>query len=81
MTTTTVSTTTFNIADISPWPPTLNFTPEVESGVSAAAALAFGPNWDTPMNELTSEQIMQDMLRLSPDIAEDMFAIAFGLPV
>jgi hypothetical protein len=75
------SSTSFNIADISPWPPTLAFTPEVESGVAAAAALAFGPHWDTPMDELAPEQIVQDMLRISPNIADDMFAIAFGLPM
>jgi len=68
----------FDGGEISPWPPVLSFTPEVESGVVAAAALAFGPRWDTPMNELSPEQIMQDMLRMSPNVAEEMLAFMFG---
>lgn len=70
----------FNPADLSPWPPVLNFTPEVERATSAAAALAFGPHWDTPMCELAPEAILEDMLRLAPDMAGRLLAMAMGQP-
>lgn len=75
------SNSTLDINEASPWPPVLNFTPEVESGISAAAALAFGPNWDVPMNELSAEEIMADMLRMNPDIAQQLLAFANGEPL
>ncbi len=56
-------------ADISPWPPVLPFSPEVQSGIEAAAALAFGPLWDTPMDELTPEQFAMEFARYAPALA------------
>jgi hypothetical protein len=41
----------------------LPFSPEVQSGIEAAAALAFGPLWDTPMNELTPEEFAREFAR------------------
>lgn len=61
--------TTLNVAECSPWPPVLQFTPEVQSGIEAATALAFGPLWDTPMNELTPAQFVSELARY-----ETMFA-------
>jgi hypothetical protein len=49
--------------DISPWPPVLPFSPEVQSGIEAAAELAFGPFWDTPMDELTPEEFACEFAR------------------
>jgi hypothetical protein len=37
------NTPTMTDAECSPWPPVLWFTPEVQSGIKAAADLAFGP--------------------------------------
>ncbi len=55
--------TTLSGDECSPWPPALQFTPEVESGLQSAAALAFGPFWDTPMSELTPEMLIQELRR------------------
>ena len=55
--------------ECSPWPPVLQFTPEVTSGIQAATELAFGPNWDTPMCELDAEVIAHDLLRYAPALA------------
>lgn len=52
--------------DISPWPPVLPFSPEVQSGIEAAAELAFGPFWDTPICELTPEQFASELARYAP---------------
>jgi hypothetical protein len=60
---------TLLIGDISPWPPVMPFSPEVQSGIEAAAALAFGPFWDTPMNELTPEQFASELARYAPVLA------------
>jgi hypothetical protein len=49
--------------ECSPWPPVLQFTPEVQSGIEAAAALAFGPYWDTPISELTPEALAAELER------------------
>ena len=57
------------IGDISPWPPVLPFSPEVQSGIEAAAALAFGPLWDTPMNELTPEEFAREFARYAAVLA------------
>lgn len=70
-----------DLNEISPWPPVLNLTPEVESGIAAAAALAFGPNWDVPMNELSPEEIVADMLRMNPNIAQELLAFATEQPL
>lgn len=51
----------------SPWPPVLQFTPEVQSGIEAAAALAFGPYWDTPMCELPPEVIAKELARYATE--------------
>jgi hypothetical protein len=55
--------------DVSPWPPVLPFSPEVLSGIEAATALAFGPLWDTPMDELTPEQFALELARYAPLLA------------
>jgi hypothetical protein len=49
--------------ECSPWPPVLMFTPEVQSGIEAAAALAFGRYWDTPISELTPEAFAEELER------------------
>jgi hypothetical protein len=41
----------------------LPFSPEVQSGIEAAAELAFGPFWDTPMGELTPEEFAREFAR------------------
>jgi hypothetical protein len=52
----------------SPWPPVLQFTPEVQSGYDAAAALAFGPYWDTPMCELPPEVFAREFARYAESL-------------
>jgi hypothetical protein len=54
--------------ECSPWPPVLQFTPEVQSGIEAAAALAFGRYWDTPMCELTPEAFAGELARYAPGL-------------
>ena len=61
--------------ECSPWPPVLQFTPEVESGIRAAAELAWGPNWDTPMSELDAEVVAHDLLRYSPEFAKQLIEL------
>ena len=57
---------TLLLGDISPWPPVLPFSPEVQSGIEAAAELAFGPLWDTPIEDLTPEQFALELARYAP---------------
>jgi hypothetical protein len=54
--------------DCSPWPPVLQFTPEVQSGIDAAAALAFGRYWDTPIGELPLEALRCELFHYAPEI-------------
>jgi hypothetical protein len=51
---------TMTDAECSPWPPVLWFTPEVQSGIKAAADLAFGPessssDLEVPAHDFLSE--------------------------
>lgn len=62
--------------DYSPWPPVLVHTPETTKGIEAAAALAFGPHWDTPMSELTPEEILNDILKYTPEFAQELLGMA-----
>lgn len=56
--------TTMTDDECSPWPPVLYFTPEVTSGIRAAAALAFG----TECGSLTENMSAMDFEVLSHDL-------------
>lgn len=60
----------------SPWPPALQFTPEVESGIRAATQLAFGADWDTTSAEQDLEILAHDLIRYAPDLVRQLMAIA-----
>jgi hypothetical protein len=53
--------------ECSPWPPALEFTPEVRSGILSAADLAFGPGWviDPKMGDL--DRIAHQIASAPPD--------------
>lgn len=60
----------------SPWPPALQFTPEVEAGIRAAAALACGESWDMPQDELELEILARDLIRYAPELVRQLMSLA-----
>lgn len=60
----------------SPWPPVLQFTPEVASGLRAATALAYGESWELPQDELELEVLAHDLIRYAPELVRQLMALA-----
>lgn len=60
----------------SPWPPALQFTPEVEAGIRAASALAFGADWDGTTPEQDLEILAHDLIRYAPDLVRQLMSLA-----
>lgn len=54
------NTLTMTDAECSPWPPVLWFTPEVQSGIKAAADLAFGPESGASDHEVPAHDFLSE---------------------
>ncbi|MEZ0386459.1 MAG: hypothetical protein ACAI34_05305, partial [Verrucomicrobium sp.] len=59
----------------SPFPPVLQFTPEVESGMLAAEALCFEPRLQDEPSSFDLEILARDLLRYTPELASQLMQL------
>ncbi|WP_009960066.1 MULTISPECIES: hypothetical protein [Verrucomicrobium] len=59
----------------SPFPPVLQFTPEVESGMLAAADLTFEPRLQSEPSMFDLEILAHDILRYTPELAAQLMQL------
>ena len=61
----------------SPYPPVLQFTPEVQSGMEAVTTLAFGPALDDDSVVGNLKRLAEEIVLYAPELAEQL--VAMGL--